>query len=216
MSEKQDRSLTDRQIGTYVQQAAGASSVTDPGVLAAAMEVLLAIEPRTDKPRWCRYIHPADRRKYQWKDFRTFCEKHLETTPEALEGYLASFPALRRRVDKEAKGRALEVAAKVKVAAVGPSGVHRGVGITDTTRIGKDNKPAQMARLRRDRPDLADEVASGEKSVGAAVVEAGWRPRYVSIRVDSADEAIRALLRHLTRKELEDALAKLGPTKGRS
>lgn len=68
------------------------------------------------------------------------------------------------------------------------------------------------SRLARDRPDLLARVVAGELALHTAAVEAGIRPRIRSIRIDSADEAIRALHRVFTVDELRRALDAIDPT----
>lgn len=50
-----------------------------------------------------------------------------------------------------------------------------------------------IRRLRRDRPDLAKRVESGELSANEAAIQAGFRHRSMSIPVDDAERAFRRL-----------------------
>jgi hypothetical protein len=67
------------------------------------------------------------------------------------------------------------------------------------------------ARLARDRPDLYAEVLAGDRSPAAAAVEAGIRPAYRNVRIDSPANAVKALLRIFTADELRAALDEVEP-----
>lgn len=57
-------------------------------------------------------------------------------------------------------------------------------------------------RLARDAPEQYEQVRAGQRSINAAAVEAGIRPRRVSIRVDDASSAARTLRTHMTSETL--------------
>jgi hypothetical protein len=57
-------------------------------------------------------------------------------------------------------------------------------------------------RLRRDRPDLAERVDQGEMSAHAAAVEAGFRHRTATVRLDDPAATARTLQRHMSREDL--------------
>ena len=63
-----------------------------------------------------------------------------------------------------------------------------------------------LGRLHRERPDLLARVDAGEISAYAAAVEAGFRRRTVTLCIDTADDAVRALLRRFPPAELRAAL----------
>jgi hypothetical protein len=63
-----------------------------------------------------------------------------------------------------------------------------------------------LGRLHRDHPALFARVEAGEITAYAASVEAGLRPRKTTIRVDTPENAVRALLRRFTAAELRAAL----------
>jgi hypothetical protein len=64
-----------------------------------------------------------------------------------------------------------------------------------------------IARLKRDNPNLAEAVIAGQLSANAAAIEAGFRKKRVSVVVDDARLAIKALLKHYTSDELLAALS---------
>lgn len=69
------------------------------------------------------------------------------------------------------------------------SSSQRPVGNTET---------AALRRLRKDQPDLHAQVLAGELSAHAAMVQAGYRPRTITIRTDNAASIARTLRKHLT------------------
>jgi hypothetical protein len=168
-------------VGQYVYQAKDAVRAADPGALLEAVGVLLQHD------NWKHYVDPIDGEAYDWRDFRRFVEKKLETTVERLIGALPEAPKMQARI--------LELASA-------PTGVHsQGVSNTDTRRL-RGTSAAQMRRLLRDRPDLAERVEANELSVHAAAIEAGFRKPTATIPVDTPDAAINALLRRFSRDEL--------------
>ena len=58
------------------------------------------------------------------------------------------------------------------------------------------------ARLKRDRPDLADRVIRGELSANAAAVEAGFRGRTITLPLNP-EKAARTILRHYAPEEVQ-------------
>jgi len=77
------------------------------------------------------------------------------------------------------------------------------VGITNFNERENDSTYA-LQRLKRDRPDIADKVVRGELSANAAAIEAGFRPRKVSINMEDAHSAARSLLRHMDAETLNE------------
>jgi len=63
-----------------------------------------------------------------------------------------------------------------------------------------------VARLNRDRPDLAEKVMAGDLSPNAAAVEAGFRKRYIRVPAGDVRGAVSKLLSEFSRDELIDAL----------
>lgn len=68
---------------------------------------------------------------------------------------------------------------------------------SSTPRPGGTTAAAALRRLRKDRPDLHAEVLAERLSAHAAMVAAGFRPKTVSVRVDSPDAIARTLRRNL-------------------
>ena len=55
------------------------------------------------------------------------------------------------------------------------------------------DRRSTLARLRRDRPDLAEQVERGELSANAAAIEAGFRTRPVQLAIDP-EKAAQAII----------------------
>ena len=67
-----------------------------------------------------------------------------------------------------------------------------------------------LRRLRRDRPDLADQVIGGELKANAAAIEAGFRKKTVSIPVDDVRALSLWLIGHWTAEQREELIVLLG------
>jgi hypothetical protein len=59
-------------------------------------------------------------------------------------------------------------------------------------------------RLHREAPDQYEAVRSGEKSLNAAAVEAGIRPRRLSVRLDDPLSIARSLHRNMPPEDFAD------------
>jgi len=71
------------------------------------------------------------------------------------------------------------------------------------TSQGKDrSRDYQLARLQRDRPDLAKEVLSGKISAHKASITAGFQKRTAKVYPDDLDYTIAALKRHFDAEAL--------------
>jgi hypothetical protein len=65
------------------------------------------------------------------------------------------------------------------------------------------DRTATLARLKRDRPDLAAQVVDGTLTAHAAAVQAGIRPRTVTIRLDDPERIAATLRRRLDPETLQ-------------
>lgn len=77
----------------------------------------------------------------------------------------------------------------------------RGQGDNITLKRG-DDPSYKLARLQRDRPDLADKVLDGELSAHAAAVEAGFANPKVAINLRNLESAANTICRKLDRDEV--------------
>jgi len=78
----------------------------------------------------------------------------------------------------------------------------------DSDATSTDDRSATyvVARLNRDRPDLAERVMAGDISPNAAAVEAGFRKRYIRVPAGDVRGAVSKLLSEFSRDELIAAL----------
>ena len=77
--------------------------------------------------------------------------------------------------------------------------LERGMGAPSGT-----SREAGLRRLRKDRPDLHAEVLAGRLSTHAAMLNAGFRKRKVSIPVASPAAAAKALRRNLEPDQIKE------------
>lgn len=74
----------------------------------------------------------------------------------------------------------------------------------DLARPSGTSREAGLRRLRKDRPDLHAEVLAGRLSTHAAMVDAGFRQRKVSIPVATPAAAAKALRRNLEPEQIKE------------
>ena len=67
---------------------------------------------------------------------------------------------------------------------------------------------AALRRLRKQRPDLLEQVKNGKLSPHAAAIEAGWRKRMIQLD-PTVDGFVKAISKHLTPKQIDDLKGKL-------
>lgn len=96
---------------------------------------------------------------------------------------------------------------EVALRAVGANQHTAGNNITPSPKQRGTDSSYTVARLERDRPDLAARVAAGELSANAAAIEAGFRPKTVTIPL-TVDGATRLMLR-LSDDERDAVIARL-------
>ncbi|MGC1416885.1 MAG: hypothetical protein WA817_16485 [Candidatus Acidiferrum sp.] len=65
---------------------------------------------------------------------------------------------------------------------------------------------AALRRLRKSRPDLHKKVLEGELSANAAAVKAGFRPKTITVRVDTAENALKPLIELFGKAKLRAVL----------
>jgi hypothetical protein len=66
-----------------------------------------------------------------------------------------------------------------------------------------------LRRLRKDRPDLHARVLEGVVSAHAAMVEAGFRRKTITVPAD-VDAIVRALPRHFSGEDIKEIARRLG------
>lgn len=133
--------------------------------------------------------------------FRSFVEtprwRGLGTSKTALVGWVREQdPEAADAVERAWRG---EVPAARKHGEIG-NGRSRD-GVPNSTEA--NTADYLLARLKRDRPDLAEQVVAGEKSPNAAAIEAGFRPR--QIKVTSPESVCQRLASVWTAEQLTHA-----------
>jgi hypothetical protein len=120
------------------------------------------------------------------------------TTPPT-QGIGASVDLVRRIVGSDAK--ALDL---LDQALQNPAHVHQSQpdGNNVPVRPEGNTQAKALRRLRKDAPSLHSEVLAGRLSAHAAMVQAGFRPKTISIPVSRPESAAAALRRHLTPDDL--------------
>ena len=71
-----------------------------------------------------------------------------------------------------------------------------------------------LIRLKNQHAELYERVVAGELSANAAAIEAGIRPKTVSVRLDNVASIARTLRRHLSDEALVGLIAELGQPGG--
>jgi hypothetical protein len=102
-------------------------------------------------------------------------------------------------------GRAIKTAIrKAELAAHGRP--KKGDNVTFLSGDRGNSETYTVRRLRRDHPDLADRVEQGALSANAAAIEAGFRSRTKSIRIDDPESAARTLRIHMKPDQLAELI----------
>lgn len=88
--------------------------------------------------------------------------------------------------------------------------IGRGRGSLDNIKAnpGGTDPDYALRRLKRDNPELAQRVLTGELSAHAAAVQAGFRPRTITVPLDP-EKMARAIRRRLSDDELDVLLGAL-------
>ena len=122
----------------------------------------------------------------------------LGTTIETIVALLNSHPDVARRTDAL---RALRAARKIG------QGTRTDLEPEcDSRRSDHKGTDYLLQRLHDQAPAQYERVTSGELSVNAAAIAAGFRPRRLSVRLDDPTSAVRTLLKHFTREQILEAL----------
>jgi hypothetical protein len=79
-----------------------------------------------------------------------------------------------------------------------------------TTLLQERGTSYNVRRLKRDRPDLYQQVIDGTLTPNAAAIQAGFRRKVVKVRADDVDRAVTKLLEHYTPEQLLAAIAHRG------
>lgn len=136
-----------------------------------------------------------------FRTFQEFCEYKL------WWGLECSFERMLLYCEKDAECRALLWDSQPKLPGNGELG--RGRNSSDNIRANFGTSQSYTyRRLRRDAPELAEQVRSGAMTANAAAIAAGFRKRTmtVAIEVDAVERAIRAHFTRAQRRQLAKAI----------
>jgi hypothetical protein len=80
--------------------------------------------------------------------------------------------------------------------------------VNDHSRPTGNATEAALRRLRKDRPDLHGKVLEGKVSAHAAMVDAGFRRKTITVPLD-VDAVVRALVKHFDAEQLREIAQRL-------
>ena len=162
-----------------------------PQLISSLLEIL-------DNDLWRSFVVPVDR-EMKFDSFALFLE-YANTDPKELLAVLAAHDEqeLAARVRSELGGELAD-----------NGGDRRGeqFQISDTKLKRIPDATYLVSRLKRDEPELAEQVLTGKISANAAAIQAGIRHAYIRIR---ADDVQLAVVKLLERYERDDVLHALG------
>jgi hypothetical protein len=87
-----------------------------------------------------------------------------------------------------------------------PASAHALYNIQGSEAPTGTSREASLRRLRKDRPDLHAEVLEGSLSAHAAMVQAGFRRRTVSVPVDRPDAVAKTLRKNLSPEDYAEVV----------
>lgn len=146
---------------------------------------------------WREFVHPMQGLK-QYATFAAYCDDFLGLSAQAVETLLD-------KSQHKADARQVRRLIREGIEPVKPRGGDGGAEVSVTNSEQPDSTYI-VARLKRDHPDLAQQVIDGEITPNAAAIKAGIRKQYIRVRADDAHLAVVALLNHYTPIQLLAAL----------
>jgi len=138
---------------------------------------------------WQRYVLPQSSVVHTYSSFKVFAEECLFATIEDLEAICKG------RGDMEALSLLTEVTK-------GKQGQRNDLvnNVNEVVRPQGNTSTYALRRLRKDREDLHAKVTSGEMTTNAAMVQAGFRQKQITIMLDPA-RAARTINRHFDKAQ---------------
>lgn len=168
---------------------------------------------------WCRWLHFETLRRL---DDREESGKRLEWIVSTIQ----ESEAFSKLTDRNGRpfidfadycqapppyglGRTPDVIHKeIKLRTVGrPTGDEKGNNVTISPKRRGNDSSYTVARLERDRPDLAAKVEAGDLSANAAAIEAGFRSKTATVPL-TVEGATRLMLR-LSDDERDEVIARV-------
>ena len=114
------------------------------------------------------------------------------------------------QLETKAKVEAARKALKEAIPPLADHGANQhSSGVDDIKSSGGSDPSYIVSRLKRDHPELAEQVASGELTANAAAVRAGFRPRTATVRLDDPKRAAATLRKKLTVQQRQQLAAYL-------
>jgi hypothetical protein len=172
----------------------------------AADELIPALVEVIDTESWREFVHPM-RGLQRYSTFGSFCAEQLGLAAQAVEVILdkSLFKADAAKVRKMIRE---DIAPVARHGEIGNGRVDNDESRVATGKSTQGSNQASyvIARLKRDDPDLAQEVVEGRMSAHAAAVKAGIKKPTATIPVDTPENAVRALLRRFTAVDIAVAL----------
>ena len=162
----------------------------------SANELVPALADIVATGHWSEFTHPM-RGLLRFASFSSYCDEFLGLSASAVE-------ALLDRTNAKDAARQVRRMLAEDVLPVAGHGANQHGG-SDATSTHERGSTYVLARLKRDDPALAQDVVEGTVTANAAAIRAGIRRRYVRVRPDDIDQAMRVLLRHYTRSAIIDA-----------
>ncbi len=172
------------------------NQVVARAVSGSANELVPALAQIIDTGHWREFVHPMQGVKF-YESFSDYCREFLRLSPEAVEAVLdrSNAKAMAEKVRRLIREGVQPVAENRWKASVG-----------DANSSEENDATYVLARLKRDQPDLAQQVIEGELSPNAAAIRAGIRKSYFRCRADDPRLAVASMLRHFTREQILAAL----------
>ena len=151
-----------------------------------------------DSDAWRDYRTPLGR-PVRHADLLSFITNGLGLSLERLQQVLAGYEPALQRLRKA-----------IPAAHIHGANQHNGgLDNINSSEGGGTRSTYTLARLKRDRPDLAEQVVDGSLSANAAAIEAGFRRRTVQVPVDDVEALARTLQRRLAPGEVAQLVALL-------
>jgi hypothetical protein len=161
------------------------------------------IKTLLDKGIWRDRIVKQTGRRAQFENFQQFVESPL------VDGLGASIEQIRSLCREDTESIDLIDRELQRP----PGGDKRSKEATSVNNVNVDRPQGNasataLRRLRKDRSDLHAKVIAGELSAHSAMIEAGFRPKTITVPVDP-QRAARAIQRHFTQDEVIEICALL-------
>lgn len=183
--------------GHLVEQLA-TSAIYASGHLTRSPHFLLAM---LEAEAWKHFADPHTRQLYEYDDIDVFARARIPAGLQIPDG-VAGLIRICQNIPGEDADKSLRILRGLIPEAPPHEKTKGGRGKkTDSNATGLDRGQTYLIRrLKRDLPELASRVISGELSAHAAAVEAGIRQRMVQVPT-TPDGFIRAIRKYLTEQE---------------